>query len=102
ADFTTVVRERLPVKVVVFNDGKIKNIAKEQAMYGYPVFGIGFPNPDFGAYAKSCGGEGYRCETPDELDRAFEEGFKSDGPCLFDVVIDPDMMSPLVMSAEED
>ncbi len=102
ADFTTAVREGLPVKVVVFNDGKIKNNAKEQAMYGYPAFGIGFPNPDFGAFARSCGGEGYRCETPDELDRAFEEGFKSDGPCLFDVVIDPEMMSPLVMSAEDD
>ena len=55
-----------------------------------------------GAHARSCGGEGCRCETPDELDKAFEEGFKSDRPCLFDVVIDPEIISPLVMSAEDD
>ena len=101
ADFTTAVREKLPVKVVVFNDGKIKNIAKEQALYGYPVFGVSFPNPDFAAYARSCGGEGYRCETPDELDRALDEGFTSDAPCLFDVIVDPDKMAPLVRPAGE-
>lgn len=101
ADFTTAVREELPVKIVVFNDGKIKNIAKEQALYGYPVFGISFPNPDFAAFASSCGGMGYRCETPVELDEAFEEGFNSDRPCLFDVMVDPEKMAPIVKSAED-
>ena len=100
ADFTTAVREELPVKVVIFNDSKIKNIAKEQALYGYPVFGISFPNPDFAAYARSCGGEGYRCETPEELDEALEKGFASDRPCIFDVVVDPEKMAPLVKAAE--
>ena len=100
ADFTTVVREELPVKVIVFNDGKIKNIANEQAMYGYPVYGISFPNPDFAKYAESCGGIGYRITTPDELDRGFEEGFKLDRPVLFDVLVDPDKMSPVVKSAD--
>lgn len=101
ADFTTAVRENLPVKVVVFNDSKIKNIAKEQALYGYPVYGISFPNPDFAAFARSCGGEGYRCETPDELDKALERGLASDKPTIFDVVVDPEKMAPLVKSAEE-
>jgi len=100
ADFTTAVREELPVKIIVFNDGKIKNIAKEQAMYGYPVFGISFPNPNFAQYAESCGGVGYRITTPDELDKAFEEGFKLDRPVLFDVLVDPDKMSPVVKSAD--
>lgn len=100
ADFTTAVRENLPVKVVVFNDGKIKNIAKEQAMYGYREFGTGFPNPDFAAYARSCGGEGYRCETPDELDSAIGKAFASDRPCIIDVVVDPEKMAPIVKKAD--
>jgi pyruvate oxidase len=100
ADFTTAVREELPIKVVIFNDSKIKNIAKEQALYGYPVFGISFPNPDFAAYARSCGGEGYRCETPEELDEALMKGFASGRPCIFDVVVDPEKMAPLVKAAE--
>ena len=32
-DFTTAVREELPIKIVIFNDSKIKNIAKEQALH---------------------------------------------------------------------
>jgi len=99
ADFTTAVREKLSVKVIVFNDGKIKNIAKEQIQYGYPVYGISFPNPDFAKYAETCGGIGYRITTPDELDKAFEEGFKLNKPVLFDVLVDPDKMSPRVKSA---
>ena len=99
ADFTTAVREELPVKIIVFNDGKIKNIAKEQAMYGYDVFGISFPNPDFAKFAESCGGIGYRIRTPDELDADFEEGFKLNRPVLFDVLVDPEKMSPVVKSA---
>jgi len=100
-DFTTAVREKLPVKVIVFNDGKIKNIAKEQAMYGYDVFGISFPNPDFAQYAESCGGIGYRITTPDELDKAFTEGFRLNKPVLFDILVDPDKMSPVVKSADD-
>ena len=100
ADFTTAVREELPVKVVLFNDGRIKNIAKEQAMYGYPVFGIGFPNPDFAEFARTCGGEGYRCETPGELDEALKEAFASDRPALIDVLVDPEKMAPSTKVAD--
>lgn len=98
ADFTTAVREKLPIKVILFNDGKIKNIAKEQAMYGYPEYGISFPNPDYAKYAESCGGVGYKINTPDELDKAFEEGFDLDQPVLFDIAVDPEKMSPGVKS----
>jgi len=100
ADFTTAVREELPVKVVLFNDNKIKNIAKEQAAYGYTVFGISFPNPDFAEFARTCGGEGYRCETPEQLDEALEKAFASDRPALIDVLVDPEKMAPGTKSAE--
>ena len=101
ADFTTAVREELPVKVVVFNDGKIKNIAKEQALYGYKEFGTRFVNPNFAEYARSCGGEGYRAETTEELDRALEGAFASDRPAIIDVVVDPEKMAPIVKMAED-
>jgi thiamine pyrophosphate-dependent acetolactate synthase large subunit-like protein len=79
-------------------DSKIKNIAKEQAIYGYPSYGISFPNPDFAAYARSCGGEGHRCEIPDELDEALARGMGSDMPVIFDVVVDPEKMALHVIS----
>ncbi len=102
ADFTTAVYNRLPVKVVVFNDNKLKNIKKEQMMYGYREFGTEFVNPNFAEFAKSCGGEGYRVEKPEELDTALELAFKSDKPVIVDVVVDPEKMSPMITVAPKD
>ena len=102
ADFTTAVYNRLPVKVVVFNDNKLKNVKKEQMMYMYNEFGTKFVNPNFAEFAKSCGGEGYRVEKPEELDKALEQAFKSDKPAIVDVVVDPEKMSPMIRVAAED
>ena len=93
ADFTTAVREKLPINVIVMNDGKLKNIKKEQAGEGYPEFGISFPNPDFAGFAESCGGLGFRVESPGELDAAMSEAFGSDRPAIIDVVVDPELMA---------
>ncbi|MFU8767963.1 MAG: thiamine pyrophosphate-dependent enzyme, partial [Candidatus Methanoperedens sp.] len=93
ADFTTAVYNKLPVKVIVFNDGKLKNIKKEQEMYGYREFGVEFVNPDFAEFARSCGGDGFRVEKPEELDSAIEKAFLSKLPVIVDVVIDPDKMA---------
>ena len=101
ADFTTAVYNRLPIKVVLFNDGKLKNIKKEQMMYGYKEFGTAFVNPDFADFAKSCGGEGYRVEKPGELDGALERAFKSANPVIVDVLVDPDEMAPIVKMTED-
>jgi len=94
ADFTTAVYNGLPIKIVLFNDGKLKNIKKEQAQYGYKEFGTQFVNPNFAEYAKTCGGEGYRVEKPEELDNALEQAFKSSKPALVDILVDPEKMAP--------
>ena len=90
ADFTTAVREELGINVIVFNDGKLKNIKEEELRSGYPEFGVSFPNPNFAEYANTTGGEGYRIEDPAKLDEALEEAFKSTRPSIIDVVVDPD------------
>lgn len=97
ADFTTAVQNDLPVKVVVFNDGKLKNIKKEQNMHGYPEYGTQFTNPDFAAFAASCGGEGYRVDNPEELDEALEKAFNSNKPAVVDVLVDPERMAPIIV-----
>lgn len=101
ADFTTAVQNNLPVKVIVFNDSMLKNIAKEQRLYGYPEFGTHFVNPDFAAFASSCGGEGYRVETPEELETALKQAFASEKPALIDIIIDTEKMAPITKTAEE-
>jgi pyruvate oxidase len=93
ADFTTAVREELPVTVIVMNDGRLKNIVKEQARDGYPEFGVEFPNPDFASFAETSGGLGFRVEDPGRLDDAVSTAFASDRPAIVDVVVDRERMA---------
>lgn len=94
ADFTTAVRENLAIKVIVFNDQKLKNIKKEQLRDGYPEFGVSFPNPNFADFAKTTGGEGFRVEDPRELDEVLKTAFESDKPTIIDIVVDPELLAP--------
>ena len=89
-EFTTAVQNRLPIKIVVFNDGKLKNIMKEQEEYGFPEYKVSFPNPDFSQLANSAGGFGIRVTEPEFLDEAFKKAFASPLPAIIDVKIDPD------------
>jgi pyruvate oxidase len=93
ADFTTAVREKLPIKIIVFNDGELKNIKKEQLRDNYPEFGVSFPNPNFAEYAKTTGGEGYRITNPKELDKTLKKAFSSKKPSLIEIMVDPEKMA---------
>ena len=43
-------------------------------------------NPDFAAYAESCGGRGIRVDTREQLEPALREAMAvTDGPCLVEV-----------------
>jgi pyruvate oxidase len=89
-EFTTAVFNRLPITVVVFNDGKLKNIKKEQEEYGYPEYRVDFPNPDYAQMAATAGGAGFGVEDPDDLDEAIRKALASPLPSLVDVKVDPD------------
>jgi pyruvate oxidase len=100
ADFTTAVRENLAIKVIIFNDGKLKNIKKEQSRDGYPEFGVDFPNPDFADFARTCGGEGFKVEDPHELDETLKRAFESDKPAIIDVIVNPEEMAPAIKKVD--
>jgi pyruvate oxidase len=93
ADFTTAVREELPINVLLFNDERLKNIKKEMARDGYPEFGIEFPNPNFADFARTAGGLGFRVEDPGDLDAALEGALGENRPALIDVVVDREKMA---------
>ncbi len=94
SDFTTAVRENLAINVIVFNDGRLKNIKKEQVRDGYPMFGVSFPNPNFAKFAKTCGGVGYRVEYAAELDATLQKAFSSNKPAIIEVLVDPEKLAP--------
>lgn len=90
-EFTTAVHNRLPINVIVFNDGKLKTIKKEQEEYGYQEYRVFFPNPNFADLANSAGGLGIRVSNPKELDDALREALDSPQPSLVEVMVDPDI-----------
>jgi pyruvate oxidase len=90
-EFTTAVHNKLPITVIVFNDGKLKNIKKEQEEYGYPEYRVSFPNPNFAEMASSAGGHGIRVSEPEKLDEAIREALESPLPALVEVMVDPNI-----------
>ena len=94
ADFTTAVREKLPIKVILFNDRRLKNIVKEQTVAGFPRYGVEFPNPNFAEYAASAGGLGVRVDDPDDFAPAVKKALKEKSrPSLIEVIVDPAAMA---------
>jgi thiamine pyrophosphate-dependent acetolactate synthase large subunit-like protein len=91
AEFLTSVHHELPVKVVIFNNSSFGLIPLEAETAGIPAFreAVEFPNPDFAALARACGGQGFTARTPGELHRAMNEVLAAGGPAILDAVVVP-------------
>jgi pyruvate dehydrogenase (quinone) len=88
-EFLTAVHHQLPVKVVIFNNSALGLIRLEADAAGLTPLheAIQFPNPDFAALAKVCGGHGFAARRPNELHAAIRGAFAISGPAIVDAVI---------------
>lgn len=91
-DFSTAVKYRLPMLIVVFNNKKLGLIQLEQEVKGFPNYETDLRNPDFAAYARLCGGDGLRIEDHEALPGAIRKGLNSTVPFVLDVLTDPGAM----------
>jgi len=93
-EFLTAVQHKLPVKVVIYNNSSFGLITLEAESVGLPAYkaGIEFPNPDFCALARACGGHGFRATKPGELHTKIKEAMEIDGPAVVDCVVAADEM----------
>jgi pyruvate dehydrogenase (quinone)/pyruvate oxidase len=90
AEFSTAVKYRLPIKVVVLKNNALGMIKWEQMVFlGNPEYGVSLEPIDFVRFAEACGGVGFRCERPDEVRSALEATMLADGPALCEAVVDP-------------
>jgi pyruvate dehydrogenase (quinone) len=96
-EFLTAVQHKLPVKVVVYNNSALGLITLEAESVGLVPFrrAIEFPNPDFAALARACGGHGFVARNPTELMSALAEAFAIEGPAIVDAVVVADEMPNL-------
>ncbi|GJD29615.1 Pyruvate dehydrogenase [ubiquinone] [Methylobacterium adhaesivum] len=86
-DLLTLRQEKLPLKVVVFNNGTLGFVEMEMKAAGYIETGVALDNPDFAAMARGAGIHAVRVEDPTELEGAVREILAHDGPALLDVVV---------------
>ncbi|MGH6726380.1 MAG: thiamine pyrophosphate-binding protein [Pseudolabrys sp.] len=94
-DFATAVQYKLPVIVVLADNGLYGTIRMHQER-DYPgrVVATKLHNPDFVAYAKAFGGFGALVEKTADFPAAFAAARKSGKPSIVHLKIDPDAIAP--------
>lgn len=84
-DLITLVQEKMPVKVVVFNNSSLNFVELEMKAAGFVDFGTDLVNPDFAKVAEAMGIKGYSVKNSADLEKTLREAFKHDGPALIDI-----------------
>ena len=94
AELATAMRHKLPVVVVVFDDGAFGNVRRiQEQQYGNRLIACDLTNPDFVKFAESFGMAAFRATTPEALETALRQAFALNAPALVHVPVGP-MPSP--------
>jgi len=88
-DLLTVVQENVPIKIVIFDNGKLGFIDIEQKSAGIEPTFTDLKNPDFGKVAEAMGLWGRSVSKAGELDEAVRTWLAQPGPALLDVKVNP-------------
>jgi acetolactate synthase-1/2/3 large subunit len=87
-ELETAKRLGLNVVVVIFRDNGYGSIRwKQLERFGHSA-GVDFGNPDFVAFARSFGVEGYRVEKAADIIPVMENALDSSGPAVVDIPVD--------------
>ena len=89
-ELATIVKYRLPIKIIVVKNNVLGMIKWEQlAMEGNPQYGVQLQPIDFAAFARACGAEGYVVDDPRLVSDVLKEAFQHPGPTVIEAVVDP-------------
>jgi pyruvate oxidase len=89
ADFLTVLKYQMPVKVFVLNNQSLGMIKQEQKVEGYPIWQTELYNYDYAAFAEHSGGIGIKVTEPSELEAAVDKALSAKKPVIVDIDTDP-------------
>src|SRR6266567_2227832 len=99
-ELLTTVQEDLPIKIVVYDNGKLGFVDIEQKAAGLVPVYTDLKNPDFGDVAKAMGLWGASVSKAGELEEAVQTWLAPSGPALLHVKVTPLQLvmppSPLV------
>ena len=89
-ELATIVRYRLPIKIVVMKNNSLGQIKWEQLMFlGNPEYECDLTPIDFAQVARGFGIKAFSASTPDECGPALDAAFSHDGPALVEATVDP-------------
>ncbi len=92
-ELLTAVQNHIPVVWVIFDNGEF-NVIKKFLLNMFQDYAyMDFMNPDYVAYAKSCGAEGFRVERAEDLEDTIRKAIALNRPVLIDAVIDGDVFA---------
>jgi pyruvate dehydrogenase (quinone) len=99
-ELATVVRYRLPIKIVVMKNNTLGQIKWEQLMFlGNPEYECDLQPIDFARVADGMGFAAYRVDTAERCRAVLEEAFRTSGPVLVEATVDPNepLLPPIRM-----
>jgi acetolactate synthase-1/2/3 large subunit len=98
-ELATAVQYRLPVKVVILNNGALGMVRQWQELFFQGKYSqTCLPQiPDFVKLAEAYGAAGFRATRPEEVREVLKKGFAAQGPAFIDILTDPnEMVYPMV------
>ena len=103
-ELSTAVRERLPVKIALLNNGYLGMVRQWQELFfnrRYASTYLADGNPDFVKLAEAYGAKGILVEHHDQVRPAIEDALETDGPVIIDFRINPEEnVFPMVPAGE--
>jgi len=100
-DFLSLAQLRLPLKVVVFNNGALGFVELEQNSTGFLSTGTDLQNPSFAAMAEAVGIRGIWIEDPADVNDGIAAALAQEGPILVDAVVNrQELAMPPAITAE--
>jgi pyruvate dehydrogenase (quinone) len=88
-DLITVIQENLPIKIAVYDNGKLGFVEIEQKSEGLEPIYTDLKNPDFGKVAEVMGLWGRTVTDPGILEASVAEWLAQPGPALLNVKVAP-------------
>ncbi len=89
-EMATLVKYKLPVKVIIIKNNALGQIKWEQIVLdANPEFGVDLQPIDFALYAKACGAAGFTIEDPKDAESVLREALAYNGPAVVEAVVDP-------------
>jgi len=101
-DILTVRQLKLPLKIVIFNNGLLGFVDIEMKAAGFLPVGTQLDNPNFAQMAEAIGVYGVRIESPADLEEGLKRALAHPGPAVVDVTTEPlELVMPPKVTLEQ-